>query len=214
MPSETVPLEYKAILSWIRQGSSVLDLGCGDGALLSLLVREKDVKAQGIEIDERSIHQCVARGLSVFHEDIDRGLSDYSDRSFDYVVLNQSFQQVKQPDIVLKEALRVGRKVIVGFPNFAHYLARLQIFFRGITPVTPSLPYEWHDTPNLHFLSILDFINYCRRRKIKIEDSAFIGKNGVKKIFPNLFALVALFLISPLRREGKLDGPSIGKNIP
>jgi methionine biosynthesis protein MetW len=214
MPSETVPLEYRAILNWIRHGSSVLDLGCGNGALLSLLVREKNVKAQGIEIDERSIHQCVARGLSVFHEDIDRGLSDYSDRSFDYVVLNQSFQQVKQPDIVLQEALRVGRKVIVGFPNFAHYLARLQIFFKGITPVTPSLPYEWHDTPNLHFLSILDFINYCRRREIKIEDSAFIGKNGVVKIFPNLFALVALFLISPLKRESRLDGPSIGRNIP
>jgi methionine biosynthesis protein MetW len=196
MPSETVPLEYRAILGWIRQGSSVLDLGCGDGALLSLLVREKDVKAQGIEIDERSIHQCVVRGLSVFHDDIDRGLSDYADQSFDYVVLNQTFQQVKQPDIVLQEALRVGRKVIVGFPNFAHYLARLQIFFKGITPVTPSLPYEWHDTPNLHFLSILDFIEYCRKRKIKIEDSAFIGNKRRISLFPNLFALNGIFLIT------------------
>ena len=95
MPSETVPLEYRAILKWIRQGSSVLDLGCGDGELLALLVREKNVQAQGIEIDEQAIYQCVARGLSVFHEDIDHGLSDYADRSFDYVVLNQSFQQVK-----------------------------------------------------------------------------------------------------------------------
>src|SRR4030043_31269 len=196
MPSETVPLEYRAILKWIPQGSSVLDLGCGDGALLALLVREKNVKAQGIEIDERSIHQCVARGLSVFHEDIDRGLSDYSDRSFDYVVLNQTFQQVKQPDIVLQEALRVGRKVIVGFPNFAHYQARFQIFFQGKTPVTPSLPYEWHDTPNLHFLSISDFVDYCHRRNIKIEKSVFIGKNKGVKIFPNLFALTGLFFIS------------------
>ncbi|MCJ7547463.1 MAG: methionine biosynthesis protein MetW [Deltaproteobacteria bacterium] len=209
MPSETVPLEYRAILGWIRQGSSVLDLGCGDGALLSLLVREKNVKAQGIEIDERSIHQCVVRGLSVFHDDIDRGLSDYADQSFDYVVLNQTFQQVKQPDIVLQEALRVGRKVIVGFPNFTHYLARLQIFFKGITPVTPSLPYEWHDTPNLHFLSISDFIAYCRWRKIKIEDSAFMGKNGIIKIFPNLFALVAIFLISPLKRGGRSSGQTV-----
>jgi methionine biosynthesis protein MetW len=115
MPSEPVPLEYRAILKWIRHGSTVLDLGCGDGTLLSLLVREKHVKAQGIEIDEQAIHQCVVKGLSVFHEDIDRGLSDYADHSFDYVVLNQSFQQVKKPDIVLQEALRVGRKVIVGF---------------------------------------------------------------------------------------------------
>ena len=213
MPSETVPLEYRAILNWIRHGSSVLDLGCGNGTLLDLIVREKNVKAQGIEIDERSIHQCVVRGLSVFHEDIDRGLSDYSDRSFDYVVLNQTFQQVKLPDIVLQEALRVGRKVIVGFPNFAHYQARFQIFFQGKTPVTPSLPYEWYDTPNLHFLSISDFIVYCRRREITIEDSSFMGKNGIIKIFPNLFALVAIFLISPLDSEGNSHGASIRKNI-
>src|SRR4030065_1096361 len=163
MQSETLPLEYIAILEWVKRGASVLDLGCGDGALLDLLVRERGVRAQGIEIDEQAIYQCVANGLSVFHEDIDHGLSDYADQSFDYVILNQSFQQVKSADLVLKEALRVGRQVIVGFPNFAHYQARVQIFFRGRTPVTPSLPYEWHDTPNLHFLSILDFIEYCHQ---------------------------------------------------
>lgn len=196
MQSETPSLEHRAILKWARQGSSVLDLGCGDGELLTLLVREKRVRAQGIEVDEQAIYQCVAKGLSVFHEDIDNGLSDYRDQSFDYVILNQSFQQVKNPDMVLKEALRVGREVIVGFPNFAHYLARLQIFFKGKTPVTPSLPYEWHDTPNLHFLSISDFIEYCRRRGIKIVNSVFIGKNRIIKVFPNLFALTGIFLIS------------------
>src|SRR4030066_1342677 len=103
MPSETVPLEYRAILGWIRQGSSVLDLGCGTGELLSLLVREKHVKAQGIEIDDKAIFECVAKGLSVFHDDIDTGLPEYGDRSFDFVILNQSLQQVKQPDVVLKE---------------------------------------------------------------------------------------------------------------
>src|SRR4030066_445427 len=131
MRYETLPLEYGAILKWIRQGSSVLDLGCGNGELLALLVREKKVRAQGIEIDEHAIYQCVAKGLSVFHEDIDNGLSDYGDQSFDYVILNQSFQQVKKPDIVLREALRVGKEVIIGFPNFAYFPARLQIFFRG-----------------------------------------------------------------------------------
>jgi methionine biosynthesis protein MetW len=196
MQSETLPLEYKAILEWVKRGASVLDLGCGDGELLAFLVREKSVKAQGIEIDEQAIYQCVARGLSVFHEDIDHGLSDYSDQSFDYVILNQSFQQVKNPDIVLAEALRVGREVIVGFPNFAHYLARFQIFFKGKTPVTPSLPYAWHDTPNLHFLSISDFIEYCRKKSIKIRKSFFIGKNRRAVIFPNLFALTGIFLIS------------------
>ena len=196
MRSEPPSLEYRAILEWITQDSSVLDLGCGEGKLLSLLVRERNIKAQGIEIDEQAIYQCVARGLSVFHEDIDHGLSDYSDQSFDYVILNQSFQQVKNPDIVLKEALRVGRQVIVGFPNFAHYLARLQIFFKGKTPITPSLPHEWHDTPNLHFLSISDFIEYCRKRNIKIRKSFFIGKNRRAVIFPNLFALTGIFLVS------------------
>ena len=189
-------LDHKAILGWIREGASVLDLGCGDGELLALLVRERHVKAQGIEIDEQAIYQCVAKGLSVFHEDIDHGLSDYADQSFDYVILNQSFQQVKKPDIVLREALRVGSEVIVGFPNFAHYQARLQIFFRGRTPVTPSLPYEWQDTPNLHFLTISDFIGYCHQRNIKIERAAFAGKKRKIRILPNLFGLTGIFLIS------------------
>lgn len=196
MSSMGVTLEYQTILEWVRQGASVLDLGCGDGELLSLLVRAKNVRAQGIEIDEQAIYQCVARGLSVFHEDIDNGLSGYGDKTFDYVILNQSLQQVKKPDIVVKEALRVGREVIIGFPNFAHYSARLQIFFKGKTPVTPSLPYEWHDTPNLHFLSILDFIEYCHQRDIRIKKSFFIGRNKKVKILPNLFGLIGMFVIS------------------
>ena len=202
-------LDHKAILEWIHQGSSVLDLGCGDGELLDLLVKERHVKAQGIEIDEQAIYQCVAKGLSVFHEDIDHGLSDYADRSFDYVILNQSFQQVKNPDRVLKEALRVGGQVIVGFPNFTHYLARLQMFFNGKAPITHSLPYAWYDTPNLHFLSVSDFIEYCCKRGIKIEKSAFIGQDKIIKILPNLFSLVALFLISPSESEDRSNGSRV-----
>jgi len=195
MTSDAVRLEYRAILQWIRQDSSVLDLGCGGGELLDLLVRERHIKAQGIEIDEKAIYQCVAKGLSVFHEDIDNGLSGYPDKSFDYVILNQSLQQVKKPDEVIKEALRVGRKVIIGFPNFAHYSARFQMFFRGKAPITPSLPYEWHDTPNLHFLSISDFVEYCHERGIKIRKAFFVGKNGRVVILPNLLALTGIFLI-------------------
>jgi methionine biosynthesis protein MetW len=195
MLSKEIPLEYQTIVEWIGDGSSVLDLGCGDGELLSLLIRTKNVRAQGIEIDEQAIYQCVAKGVSVFHEDIDKGLPEYGDNSFDYVILNQSFQQVKKPDVVLKEALRVGREAIVGFPNFVHYSARLQIFFGGRTPVTPSLPYEWHDTPNFHFLSISDFIEYCRMRDIEIKKSFFVGKHGAVKRLPNLFALSGMFLI-------------------
>jgi methionine biosynthesis protein MetW len=183
-------------MNWIEQGASVLDLGCGDGELLARLIEENQVRAQGIEISQQAIHQCVARGLSVFQEDIDSGLSDYADKSFDYVILNQTFQQVKKPDFVLKEALRVGKKTIVGFPNFLYISARFQMFFQGRVPVTPSLPYEWYDTPNLHFLSIADFVKYCRKRGIQIDRSAFLTKNKKVRLFPNLLAETGLFLLS------------------
>ena len=194
--SNGISLDHKIITDIIGQSSTVLDLGCGDGELLAILVREKNVKAQGIEIDDKAIFDCVARGLSVFHDDIDSGLSDYEDKSFDFVILNQSFQQVKKPDAVLKEALRVGKKVVIGIPNFAHIKARFQIFFRGRTPVTGALPYEWHDTPNLHFLSILDFMNYCKQRNISIEKAYFIGSRRKVALFPNLFAQTGIFVIS------------------
>jgi methionine biosynthesis protein MetW len=189
-------LEHRLILELVPDGSSVLDLGCGDGELLSALVRERKARAQGIEIDEQAIYRCVAMGLSVLHGDIDTGLPEYGDKSFDYVVLNQSLQQVKSPDAVLREALRVGKWVILGFPNFAHISARFQLFFRGRTPITPSLPYEWHDTPNLHFLSISDFVAYCRRKEIKINRSVFVGNRGRVRLLPNLFALSGIFLLS------------------
>ena len=188
-------LEHKIIAGWISSGASVLDLGCGDGELLELLIREKQVRAQGIELSDQAIQKCVAGGLSVFQEDIDTGLSEFGDKSFDYVILNQTFQQVKKPEFVLKEALRVGNKTIVGFPNFVNASARFQIFFKGRVPVTKSLPYEWYDTPNLHFLGILDFKEYCKKRGIKVEDSAFIRKNRSVKLFENLFAELGLFLL-------------------
>ncbi|NJD75515.1 MAG: methionine biosynthesis protein MetW [Candidatus Methanoperedens sp.] len=192
-----IPLiEYRIILNWILDKSSVLDLGCHEGELLSLIVKEKNARVHGIEINEQAIYKCVELGLSVSHQDIDNGLSEYGDESFDYVILNQSLQQVKKPDVVLKESLRVGKKVIIGFPNFAHYKVRCQIFFRGKTPVTPSLPYEWYETPNLHFLSISDFIGYCQRQNIRIIRTAFINNNGKAGILPNLLAQTGLFLIS------------------
>jgi methionine biosynthesis protein MetW len=188
--------DYRVILEIIDPLSTVLDLGCGNGDLLSLLVREKGIKAQGIEIDEKAIFECVAKGLSVFQDDIDTGLPEYGDKSFDFVILNQSIQQVKKPDDVLREALRVGRKVIVGIPNFAHIKARSQMFLTGRVPVTPSLPYEWHDTPNLHFLSLLDFIDYCRKRNIRIERAIFLGSESRVRFLPNLFARTGIFVIS------------------
>ncbi|HLC00863.1 MAG TPA: methionine biosynthesis protein MetW [Candidatus Bathyarchaeia archaeon] len=188
-------IENELIMEWISEGSTVLDLGCGNGELLSHLIEEKHVRAQGIELSDEAIHRCVARGLSVFQEDIDSGLAAYGDKSFDNVILNQTFQQVKKPDLVLREALRVGKKAIVGFPNFCYITDRFQIFFRGRVPVTPSLPYEWYDTPNLHFLSIADFQEYCKKRDFQIEKSVFIRGNTKVRFFPNLFAEVGLFLL-------------------
>ena len=196
MSSTTSKVDHRIISDWIGSGASVLDLGCGDGELLSSLISEKQVRAQGIELSQDAIHRCVAVGLSVFQEDIDTGLAEYADGSFDYVILNQTFQQVKKPDFVLREALRVGKRAIVGFPNFVYYRARFQLFFRGKVPVTASLPYEWYDTPNLHFLSIADFIEYCKKRDIRVEKAVFIRKNKKIRLLPNLFAEIGLFLLS------------------
>jgi len=194
--SADLRLDQKTIVEIIEPGASVLDLGCGRGELLAALVEKKQVKAQGIEIDDEAILQCVTHGLNVFHDDIDRGLSEYSDGSFDYVILNQTFQQVRMPDEVLKESLRVGRKVIVGFPNFANLSTRYHLGLCGRTPVTPSLPYEWHDTPNLHFLSILDFVDYCKKQGMHIEKAFYFTARKQVKFLPNLFADIGVFLIS------------------
>lgn len=188
-------LEYRVIVDLVPPGASVLDLGCGDGHLMDLLATRKVARVQGIEIDERAIYQCVAKGLSVFHGDLDTGLVDFSDKSFDFVILDQTLQQLERPDEVLADALRVGRKVIVGFPNFAHYSARLQMLFRGRSPVTPFLPYQWHDTPNLRFFSTLDFVDYCREKNIRIEKAVHLSATRVARVLPNLTAQVAIFLI-------------------
>ncbi len=196
MTKQTHTLEHKVISGWIGNGTSVLDLGCGDGELLALLIKIKQVHAQGVELNEQAIHNCVTAGLSVFQQDIDTGLTEFADKSVDYVILNQTLQQVKKPDFAIREALRVGKKVIVGFPNFCYITDRFQIFFRGKVPVTPSLPYEWYDTPNLHFLSIADFKEYCLKSKITVKEAAFISNNRKVRFLPNLFGEVGLFLLS------------------
>jgi methionine biosynthesis protein MetW len=193
---KTIKLEYRVILDLIPAGSSVLDLGCGDGALLRLLETQKNVKGSGIEIDEQAVRQCAALGISVSQQDIESGLSDYGDKSFDFVILNQSLQQVVKLEQVLKETMRVGRAVIIGFPNFCYYKSRFQIFFGGRTPVTPSLPNMWYDTPNLHFLSISDFTNYCEKRHIRIKKTICMDEKRIIRLLPNLCAQTGLFLIT------------------
>src|ERR1700679_2118402 len=192
---ENIRTDHKYILQMIEPGSHVLDLGCGDGELLSLLMKEKKCRAAGIEINEKEIYKCVERGVSVSHGDIDSGLADYSDKRFDYVILNESLQEVLNPEKVISEALRVGKKAIVGIPNFCNLNARLQIFFLGRVPVTKSLPYKWYNTPNLRFLSIKDFRDFCAERSIIIEEECAFDAKGKIAFAHNLFSEIAIFLI-------------------
>ena len=196
MNAEIVRPDHRIILDIIPPESRVLDLGCGTGELLYHLAREKKASVQGIELSEEAIYQCVEKGLSVFHSDIDTGLVGYPDQSFDYVILNQSMQEVRKVDYVIKEALRVGRRVIVGFPNFAYISARLRLFFRGKAPMTPSLPYRWYNTPNLHFLSVSDFRQFCADTQCVILKVYYLGRKGSVLLWPNLLALNVIFVIT------------------
>lgn len=188
-------LDFQYILDMIPTGYRVLDLGCGDGDLLYLL-KKKGVRGQGIEKDEECIYKCIERGVIVHHGDLDEGLKHHIKKSFDYVILNQTIQETHSPGNIIKDSLRIGKKVIVVFPNFAHWRNRLQILFRGKTPVTDNLPYRWYNTPNLHFLSITDFEEFCEVQKIKIEESAFFSDTSRITASPNLFAKLALFILS------------------
>ncbi|HMK56723.1 MAG TPA: methionine biosynthesis protein MetW [Dissulfurispiraceae bacterium] len=196
MKSDGVRMDHRIIYDIVEPGSRVLDLGCGDGALMHLLATGKGARVQGIELAEEQIYKCVKRGVSVFHSDIDTGLSEYPDKSFDYIILNQSLQETRKVEFVLNEALRVGRKVIVGFSNFAYYKARIEIFFHGRAPVTESLPHAWYSTPNLHFLSIRDFESYCADKGLKVLARYYLGENKTVWLLPNLLALNAIFVIS------------------
>jgi methionine biosynthesis protein MetW len=195
MVPDSVRPDHRVIYEIVEPGARVLDLGCGSGELIYFLAKEKNAKVQGIELSEEAIYKCVEKGLSVFHSDIDSGLIEYPDKSFDYVILNQSMQEVKKVDFVIREALRVGKKVIVGFPNFAYISARLRLFLKGKAPMTRSLPYRWYDTPNLHFLSISDFKDYCADKDIRILDVYYLGKNGPAALWPNLLALNVVYVL-------------------
>lgn len=196
MDSQKLRPDHKIILDIVKQNASVLDLGCGDGELLLLLTKHKKIKGYGIDVDEQAIYDCVAKGLNALHGDIESSLQEYKDKSFDYVILSQSLQQIRHFETVFDEALRVGDKVIIGLPNFANYVCRFQLFFFGKSPVTSTLPYLWYDSPNVHFLSIKDFMGFCSDKKVFIEAKIFLNNNSRTFLFPNFFASTGIFLIS------------------
>ncbi|MCJ7666483.1 MAG: methionine biosynthesis protein MetW, partial [Actinobacteria bacterium] len=195
MEDKIIKPDHKIIFDIVKKGSKVLDLGCGDGELLYDLVRIKDIKAEGVELDEEDIYSCIEKGLSVYHRDIENGLKDYPDNAFDYVILNQIIQEIRNMEFLLNETLRVGRKVIIGFPNFAYIKARFDLFFRGTAPVTSSLPYQWYNSPNIHFGSLKDFKVYCTNKNIKILKAYYLGKENIVRFLPNIFAVNGIFLV-------------------
>ncbi len=168
VPDNILVSEYDRIAPLIDEGARVLDLGCGQGDLLARLTRERRVHGMGVEIDEDAVIECIHKGLSVFQGDLDQGLSDYSDASYDYVILNHTLQVIRRPDFVIEEMLRVGKKAIVSFPNFGHWHVRWELLTQGCMPRTSKLPFHWYNTPNIHLLTICDFVRFCEQRKIRI----------------------------------------------
>jgi len=191
-----IPPDYRIIAEMIHPSARILDLGCGTGDLMAFLARSRNTRGQGIEINESAVYECVKKGLSVCHDDIESGLLEYPDKSFDYVILNQSMQEVRNADALLADALRVGRRVIVGFPNFAEISSRFGLFFQGRSPVTEALPYRWYDSPNVRFLSISDFRNFCERKGIKVLQTRYLRGQRIVACRPNLLAELAVFLLT------------------
>ncbi len=200
MTERAARLDHNVIVRLIPEKSKVLDLGCGDGALLEKLMGKRKINGRGIEISEIGVKQCISKGLTVFQGDLDEGLRDIPDSSFDFVILNQTLQAVKKPDLVLSEMLRVGRKGIVGFPNFGYWKVRSYLLLRGEMPKTRSLPFEWYNTPNIHFFTIKDFFSFCRGNGIQIEKKVYFSTEGGGRILggamPNLFAEHAILVVS------------------
>jgi len=191
-------VDYDLIESLIEPDSTVLDVGCGDGELLAGLVRDKNIKGEGVELDQEFVLDCVCRALPVIQQDIEQGLSYYGDKSFDYVILSQTVQTLKDPKKVFKELLRVGKKVIVSFPNFAHWRCRLGLALTGKAPVTKELPFGWHDSPNIHFLSLKDFEQFCDELGVTIQTRLPLVEYRLSPVrfAPNLFAQQVIYVTS------------------
>ncbi len=189
--------DLEIISQWIKPRCRVLDLGCGDGTLLRHLRETKQVESYGLEIDDENITRCIQSRVNVLQMNIDSGLSDFDADSFDYVVMSQTLQAMQHPDKILDEMLRVGREGIVTFPNFGHWLNRLQITFGGRMPQSRVLPERWYSTPNIHLCTLNDFEQLCREKDIEILQRTVVNfahrTSPLMHLLPNLFAEIALY---------------------
>jgi methionine biosynthesis protein MetW len=195
-------VDHLLIAEMVKPGARVLDVGCGDGELLSLLEAERDVDGRGIELSQSNVNLCVAKGLSVIQGDADRDLTNFPDASFDYAILSQTLQATRRPRHVLEQLLRIGRHAVVSFPNFGHWRIRLHLLAHGRMPVTPNMPETWYETPNIHYCTIKDFLDLCENVQAKVERSVALnayGKSiglGLPFSWQNLIGEQAVFLLT------------------
>jgi len=190
---------HEYLLNYIEEKSRVIDLGCGSGDLMLRLQNEKNCRVQGIELDSIAVNECVNKGLFVYNGDLAEGLHDFGNKKFDYVILSNVIQTLMTPREILEEALRVGKKVVVSFPNFGSLKVRLKLLLSGKMPVTKELPYKWYNTPNIHFATVEDFKNFCDELNIEVLDEQYLiyNKGEFRKlhIMPNVRGDFAVFLL-------------------
>ena len=193
--------EFKVISKLIDERSRVLDVGCGDGILMEYLSKNKIVDVRGLEISKEKVKKCLSNGLAVVEGNAEYDLKQFPDLSFDFVILSQTLQAFMSPENVIKDLLRVGKKVIVSIPNFGHWKIRLDLLFKGEMPITKNLPYEWYNTPNLHMCTIQDFYNFCNNKGINIFKTISLNGQKTSKItssnlkFKNLISELGIFLL-------------------
>ncbi|SFQ87025.1 methionine biosynthesis protein MetW [Halopseudomonas formosensis] len=192
--------DLQIIEKWISPGSHVLDLGCGNGELLHYLQSQKKVRGYGLEIDPDNINTCINKGVNVIEKNLDHGLDNFADRSFDTVVMTQALQAVHYPDRILEDMLRIGREAILTFPNFGHWRCRLYLGMKGRMPVSEFMPYTWYNTPNIHFCTFKDFENLCHERSVKILDRLVVDQthqsSRLSAMWPNLLGEVAIYRVT------------------
>lgn len=200
-PEVRFHISYERIIELVEPKSNVLDLGCGDGELLLRLMQEKQVRGRGVDIEESMILQCISKGLSVFQGNLEEGLKDYPSGSYDYVILNHTLQMIHDPAMLIQEMVRVGRYAVVNFPNFGHILNRMQLVFGGRMPVNRNIPYEWYNTPNIHFCTRKDFVELCSALKLDIVRSIdMTRRHTAPPVLHNWLATETCFVLTDTHR--------------